>query len=395
LSARVAVTGVGAVTPYGVGAEPLLAALVDGINPEGVVNGGRCAGFDPKDYLSRKEIQRNSRFGHLALVAAIEAMNQSGMSGGLPYGADRLRCVIGSGLGGVEIYDQPATPMSVPMLMPSSAAAAISMRFGIHGEVYGVSTACASGNHAIGAGYRAIRYEGAPAAIVGASEAVFTDLVQKSFETSGVLASGGRCAPFAVDSEGFVMSEGAGVLVLENYELAALRGAPIIGFVIGYGASAEAHTVTGPYPGGRRTAIAMRRALADSGISSGDIAFIKAHGTGTAVNDNNEVQALREVFGDGLRNIPLCSLKGQLGHLLGASGAVEAIVALCMLNAQTVVATTGSTDNQTATEYAAVVRERHGFIPRGRGGAALCNAFGFGGQNASVILGSAEFNQEC
>jgi 3-oxoacyl-[acyl-carrier-protein] synthase II len=393
LSARVAVTGFGAVTPYGVGAETLCTALARAVSPEGVVNGGRCADFDPKAYLSRKEIQRNSRFGHLALVAAIEAMDQAGMSGGLPYDPERVRCVIGSGLGGVEIYEQPVMPMSVAMLMPSCAAAAISMRFGIHGEVYGISTACASGNHAIGAGYRAIRYEGVPAAIVGASEAVFTELVRKSFETSGVLASGGRCAPFAVESEGFVMSEGAGILVLENYELAAMRGAPIIGFVMGYGASAEAHTVTGPYPGGHRTAIAMRAALADSGISSDDIDFIKAHGTGTEVNDKNEVEALHEVFGAALRNIPLCSLKGQLGHLLGASGAVEAIIALNMLNSRALIRTAGSTDNATAAEYATVIRQNQSFIPRRRGGTALCNAFGFGGQNASVILGSAESSQ--
>jgi 3-oxoacyl-[acyl-carrier-protein] synthase II len=395
LSAQVAVTGVGAVTPYGVGAETLFTALVGARSPEGVVNGGRCADFDPKAYLSRKEIQRNSRFGHLALVAAIEAMNQAGMDGGLPYAPDQMRCVIGAGLGGVEVYDQPVTPMSVAMLMPSCAAAAISMRFGIHGEVYGVSTACASGNHAIGAGYRAIRYEGVPAAVVGASEAVFTELVRRSFETSGVLASGGRCAPFAVESEGFVMSEGAGVLVLENYRLAALRGAPIIGFVIGYGASAEAYTVTGPYPGGHRTAIAMRAALVDSGMSSDDIDFIKAHGTGTEVNDKNEVEALHEVFGDALRNIPLCSLKGQLGHLLGASGAVETIIALGMLNTHTLIATAGSTDNETVTEYATVVRQNQSFRPRARGGIALCNAFGFGGQNASVILGSQKFSPEC
>jgi 3-oxoacyl-[acyl-carrier-protein] synthase II len=393
LSARVAVTGVGAVTPYGVGANTLFTALMDSVSLEGVVNGGRCADFDPKAYLNRKEIQRNSRFGQLALVAAIEAMNQAGMSSGLPYEPDRVRCVIGSGLGGVEIYDRPVTPMSVPMLMPSCAAAAISMRFGIHGEVCGVSTACASGNHAIGAGYRAIRYENVPAAIVGASEAVFTELVRRSFETSGVLASSGRCAPFAADSEGFVMSEGAGVLVLENYELAAMRGAPILGFVIGYGASAEAHTTTGPYPGGHRTAIAMRAALVDSGIPFDDIDFIKAHGTGTEVNDKNEVEALRETFGDALRNIPLCSLKGQLGHLLGASGAVETIIALGMLNTHTLIATAGSADNEIATEYATVVRQHQSFTPRGRGGTALCNSFGFGGQNASVVLASAQFSQ--
>jgi 3-oxoacyl-[acyl-carrier-protein] synthase II len=393
LSARVAVTGVGAVTPYGVGANTLFAGLVDSVGLDGVVNGGRCADFDPKAYLNRKEVQRNSRFGQLALVAAIEAMDQAGMSGGLPYDPNKVRCVIGSGLGGVEIYDQPVTPMSVPMLMPSCAAAAISMRFGIHGDVYGVSTACASGNHAIGAGYRAIRYEGAPAAIVGASEAVFTELVRRSFEASSVLASGGRCAPFAVDSQGFVMSEGAGVLVLENYELAVMRGAPILGFVIGYGASSEAHTVTGPYPGGHRTAIAMRAALVDSGISFDDIDFIKAHGTGTEMNDKNEIEALRETFGDALTNIPLCSLKGQLGHLLGASGAVEAIIALGMLNTHTLIPTAGSTDNEIATEYATVVRERQSFNPGARGGTALCNSFGFGGQNASVVLGSAEFRQ--
>lgn len=395
MNVRVAVTGVGAVTPDGVGVEAIFGALFDSASPGGVANAGRCVDFDAKAHLTRREIQRNSRFGHLALVAATEAMNQAGMGDRLPYDAEEVRCVIGSGLGGVEIADQAITPMSVAMLMPSGAAAAISMRFGIHGEVYGLSTACASGNHAIGAGYRAIRCEGAPAAIVGASEAAFTELVAGSFEASGVLASNGHCAPFAVNSEGFVMTEGAGVLVLENHDLAIRRGATIMGFIIGYGASAEAHTVTGPYPGGRRTAIAMQAALVDAGLSPEAIDLIKAHGTGTEVNDKNEIEALRQVFGDALKSVPLCSLKGRLGHLLGASGAVEAIIALAMLTKRTVLPTSGSADNEVAARYAAVVRKRQKFVPRGRGGTALCNSFGFGGQNACVIVADPKFTLPC
>lgn len=391
MTVRVAVTGVGAVTPYGLGVEATLANLIDNQHGDGVPNNGRCVDFAPADCLTPKEVRRNSRFSQLALVAALEAMNQAGMQDTLPYKPEHVCCAIGSGLGGVEVYDAPVGPLSVAMLMPSAAAAAVSMRFGVCGEVTGIAAACASGNQAIGAGYKAVRYGGVPAAIVGASDAVLAPLVERSFQTAGVLSPSGQCLPFNCHRDGFVMSEGAGILILENYDLARDRGATPLGFIVGYGASAEAHTVMGSFAGGGRTAQAMHAALQDANLEPGAIDYINAHGTGTELNDVNEIAALRLVFGDRLADIPLSSLKGQLGHLMGACGAVETILTLRMLSMQIAIPNYGLTEDDSIARGAMAICDYVKIQPKGVGGIALCNSFGFGGQNASVIVASEDY----
>jgi 3-oxoacyl-[acyl-carrier-protein] synthase II len=395
LTRLVAITGRGLVTPFGVGLDVALDGVFRQPDDTSRAIANSCAVAEPREFLSRKELQRNSRFAQLALIAAQLAMQDAGLDAAIPCDAESVRCIVGTGLGGAEMWARPPAPTSVPMAMPSSAAAAISMRYGLTGEVFGLSTACASGNHAIGLGYRAIKHEHVPIAIVGAAEAASIASVRGSFASAGVLAED-RSFPFSTDGDGFAMAEGAGILVLEDYESAIRRGAPIAGFVLGYGASSEAYSATGSYPGGSRTAQAIRAAMTDAGLPAEAIDVIKAHGTGTDLNDTNEIDALRIVFGDELSRIPLYSLKGSLGHLLGASGAVETALAVSMLNERRLAPTSGCRDTAAAQQYAAVVRQPLDLPDRQKRPAlvSLCNSFGFGGHNASLVVASADWREQ-
>lgn len=379
----VAVTGIGAVTPLGVGASVLYERVLAG--ETGLLEGaGRCDQAAIDALLSRREVKRNARFSQLAMVAAHEAARQAGWSTGLPYPAEDVMCLIGTGLGGADSLGGETSALTVPLTMPNSAAASLSMRLGLRGESFAVCAACAAGTQAIGHGLRAIRRGDAAAAVVGGAEAPLIPPVRDSFDQAGALSPTRRCVPFGADRDGFVMGEGAGVLVLEDLDRARDRGAEVLGVIRGYGASSDAHHLTSPAPGAGPAAEAMRRALADAGLAADDICYVNAHGTGTVLNDENEAEAMRAVFGP--RRVPVSSTKAATGHLFGAGGAVEAIVTLLALRHGMAPPTRGLTEpDPSLADLDHVLTARS--LPAGMAG--MSTSLGFGGHNAVLTLAAA------
>ncbi|MGW4809638.1 beta-ketoacyl-[acyl-carrier-protein] synthase family protein [Kitasatospora sp. NPDC004272] len=391
MTSAVAVTGVGAVTPLGVGAAVLTARLRAGESGLGPGE-GRCTEFDEGEHLGRRERRRTARFAQFALVAAEEALRQAGWSAGLPYPAEEIGCVIGTGLGGVPEAGAAASgsPLTVPLMMPNSAAVAVSTRHGLRGESFAVSGACAAGAQAIGHGLRAVRSGAARAMVVGGAEAALLPLVRDSFAAAGALSPTGRCLPFDEERDGFVMGEGAGVLVLERVEDALARGAGILGLVLGYGASSDAHHLTAPAPDGAMAALAVRRALADAGTDPAGLHYVNAHGTGTRLNDEAELRSLRLALGaERAAAVPLSSTKAATGHLFGAGGAVEAIVTLDAVRTGWAPPTLGLSRPDPALEPADHLRTARELAPPGGARTTgLSNSLGFGGHNAVLVLGA-------
>ncbi len=275
MTRRIVITGVGAVTPLGVGATALVERWAAG--ECGIAEGvGRCDEFEATDFLSRKEARRSDRFTQLAIAAADEAVEAAGWADELPYDAERIGCVIGTGIGGLGSLEQQqdvlrdrgakaVSPLAVPMLMGNAAAAAVAMRRGLRGGSFGVMSACAAGAHAIGQAQRMIAAGEADAVVTGGSEAALTDVATAAFAAMGATSKTGRSLPFDARRDGFVMGEGAGVLVLEDAEHAEERGAEVLGEILGYAASSDAHHLTAPEPSGRDAARAIELALADAG----------------------------------------------------------------------------------------------------------------------------------
>jgi 3-oxoacyl-[acyl-carrier-protein] synthase II len=341
MTRRVVITGVGAVTPLGIGAGLLHDNAVAGLT--GIRDGqGLCSTFDGADALGRREKFRLDRFTQLALVAAIEAIECANWGDTPPVVSERIACYIGSAIGGLITLEEEletmrtdgaseVSPLTVPKLMANAAAAHISMRFGLRGETAALVSACSGGAQSIVAGIRAIRLGEADAAVVGGAEAASTPFTTAIFTSAGALSPTGKSVPFSAERDGFLLGEGAGVLVLEAAEIAEARGANIIGEILGYGVRSDAHHITAPEPGGKWAASAVRAALEDAGLKPEDVDYINAHGTGTKLNDATEIVALRAAFGAALDGIPLSSSKSYLGHLLGAAGAVEAIATVLAL----------------------------------------------------------------
>jgi 3-oxoacyl-[acyl-carrier-protein] synthase II len=259
---RVVITGIGAVTPLGVRAPSLHGRWAAG--DCGIVDGaGACSDFEPKDFLSVKEARRLDRFSQLALVASEEALAGAGWSDGLPYDPMRIGCIIATGIGGIETVEiqhdvmrdrgaKMISPLGIPQYMPNAAAAAVSMKHGLQGQMYGVVSACSGGAHALGSAMRMIQYGDADAAVAGGSEASLTPFGFACFNSMQALSPTGISRPFDLRRDGFVMGEGAGVLVLEEAEAAAERGATVLGVLAGYGSTADAHHLTAPDPSGAR-----------------------------------------------------------------------------------------------------------------------------------------------
>ncbi len=300
---RVVITGTGAVTPLGVGARSLYERWAAG--ECGIVDGaGACSEFEPKDVLSVKEVRRLDRFSQLALVAAAEAVAQAGWDGELPYDPMRVGCVIATGIGGIETVEtqhdvmrdkgaKMVSPLGIPQYMPNAAAAAVSIKHGLQGQMYGIVSACSSGGHAIGSGLRMIQYGDADAVLAGGAEASLTTFGFACFNSMQALSPTGISRPFDARRDGFVMGEGAGVLVLEEAEAAAARGATILGEIVGYGSTSDAHHLTAPDPSGVPAARAIELALKDAGVEPGGLDYVNAHGTSTQLNDAAETAALK------------------------------------------------------------------------------------------------------
>jgi 3-oxoacyl-[acyl-carrier-protein] synthase II len=398
MTRRVVITGVGAVTPLGVGADALIERWSAG--ECGIEDGaGRSDEFDPADFMSRKEARRSDRFTQFAIVAADEAAAQARWSDGVPYEPARVGSVIGTGIGGLGSLEEQeqvlrergakaVSPLSVPLMMGNAGAAAVAMRHGIHGQTYGIVSACAAGAHAIGAAARAIEAGDADAVLAGGAEAALTGLAVAAFESMGATSPSGISRPFDRRRDGFVMGEGAGVLVLEEAEAAERRGAEVLGEVVGYAATSDAHHLTAPEPSGTDAARAVSLALEDAGIEPGEIAYVNAHGTSTPLNDRSETEALKSALGDHAHRVPISSTKSAIGHLLGAAGAVEAIATVEALRRRTAPPTVGWEERDEALDLDYVPREARS-IANGNGDGSLVgisNAFGFGGHNAVLCI---------
>jgi 3-oxoacyl-[acyl-carrier-protein] synthase II len=424
MSKRVVVTGVGAVTPLGLGAPTLIDRWTAG--ECGIEDGlGRCDAFDPAELLSRKECRRADRFTQLALVASSEAIDQAGWEDGA-VDPERTGCIIGTGIGGIGTIEDNHTvlkergpkkvaALSIPMLMANAASGNVAMRHGLKGQCYGTVSACAAGAHAIGVGMRMLLYGDADACIVGGSESALTPLSMAAFGVMAATSPTGISRPFDARRDGFVMGEGAGILVLETEEVALARGAVPLGYVTGYGATADAHHLTAPEPSGEGAVRAMRAALADAEVEPEEVAYVNAHGTSTAMNDRAETEAIKTVFGDHTAELPVSSTKSAIGHLLGAAGAVEAVATLLALNAGVAPPTLGWEEREEgmdldyvpgeakqmaertakrelagvgAASGPAVGNGASGSVPdeQSSGRIGISNSFGFGGHNAVICM---------
>ncbi len=395
---RVVITGLGAVTPLGVGAPALHARWAQG--ECGIVDGaGACTGFEPQELLSVKEVRRLDRFSQFAVVAADEALAQAGWNGEKPYDPLRIGCVIATGIGGIETVETQhdlmrdkgaarVSPLGIPAYMPNAGAAAVSMRHGLQGQMYGVVSACSGGAHAIGSALRMIQYGDADAVVAGGAEATLTEFGFACFNSMQALSPTGISRPFDLYRDGFVMGEGAGVLVLEEAEAAQQRGATILGEVIGYGSTSDAFHLTAPEPSGGPASRAIELALADAGIAPGDVSYVNAHGTSTQLNDAAETAALKRALGeDRAKQIPVSSTKSAIGHLLGAAGAVEAVATIQTLNTRVIPPTLGYETPDPELDLDYVPGEARPLLAANGGPpVAISNSFAFGGHNVALVL---------
>jgi 3-oxoacyl-[acyl-carrier-protein] synthase II len=397
---RVVITGIGAISPLGIGARTLHERWAEGV--VGIKDGlGRASEFQAPDFLSTKEARRLDRFSQFGVVAADEAIKQAGWEGDLPYDPMRIGCILATGIGGISTVENNhdlmrdrgvdrISPLGIPMYMPNAGAAAISMRHGLQGQMYGIVSACSSGGHAIGSALRMIQYGDADAAVVGGSEATLTEFGIGSFVTMQALSDDGVSRPFDLGRNGFVMGEGAGVLVLEEEEAAKARGANILGAISGYGSTADAHHLTAPDPTGRPAAMAMTLALRDADLKPEEISYVNAHGTSTELNDAAETKALKLALGEFAYKIPTSSLKSSIGHLLGAGGAVEAIATVQALNERVAPPTLNYQTPDPDCDLDYVPNEARTLELVGTGApAGMSNSFAFGGHNVSLVIKGA------
>jgi 3-oxoacyl-[acyl-carrier-protein] synthase II len=402
---RAVITGLGAVTPLGVGAQALHEDWVAGRS--GIEDGvGACRDFEPTDFMSAKEARRSDRFAQLAIAAGAQALEDAGWEHGEPP-ADptTVGCVIGSGIGGIGTLEgscgvlnergpERVSPLSVPLMMGNAASGLLAMRHGLRGPVFGVMSACASGAHAIGAAARMIETGEADAVVAGGAEATLTPLTKAAFAAMDATSPSGISRPFDARRDGFVMGEGAGVLVLEDASLARERGARVYGELLGYAATSDAHHLTAPDPSGESAALAITRALDDAGLSGEDVDYVNAHGTSTPLNDRSETQALKLALGECAARIPVSSTKSAIGHLLGAAGAVEAVATMLALRHRVAPPTLGYEEQEPGLDLDYVPRRPRKLVRRsdGRGRewlVGISNSFGFGGHNAVLCLGAA------
>lgn len=380
---RVAVTGLGAITCAGEGVEALWSALMKSEAPASK----RIAPFDATHIGNAKELRRFDPFTLYALMAADEAWRQSGLSGTF----DDAGSIVTTGIGGLQTtLEQDAvlnergpdrvSPFLVPMMMPNAATAAVSMRFGLGGPCETVTTACAAGTHAIGNAARLVASGRSNVAVAGGAEAVIVQIAEAGFRNMTALSNEDFSRPFDVARDGFVMGEGAGILILEEWDHALERGATILAEVIGAASTADHHHITAPDPSGRGAIRCMELALEDAQLSPGDVSHINAHGTSTPLNDLAEAVAVRHVFGD--RAPATTSIKGHLGHSLAAAGALEGVVSVLTLQNQLIPPTAGTTVVDPQIDLDVVIGE-----PRMADvDVVLSNSFGFGGHNGSVIF---------
>jgi 3-oxoacyl-[acyl-carrier-protein] synthase II len=408
---RVVVTGLGLVTPIGNDVQSTWDALLAGKSGAAPITlfeatedfdvrfACEVKDFDPVQYMERKEVRRTDRFAQFALAASQQAMEQAGLAAGFDgLDGDRVGVIIGSGIGGIATFEDQArvmmergpqriSPFFIPMFISDIASGLVSMRYGARGPNFATVSACASGAHAVGTAFRIVARGEADAMIVGGAEATVTPMTMGGFASMRALstrndAPQAASRPFDAERDGFVLGEGAGTMIIESLEHAQARGATILGEIIGYGPTADAHHLTAPAPEGAGAQLAMRAALEDAGLEPHDVDYINAHGTSTPANDMNETLAAKAVFGDHAYELVMGSTKSMTGHLLGAAGAVEAVVSLLVCQNGVIPPTINfsTPDPECDLNYAHNAKlERPVDV-------AISNSFGFGGHNVCLAL---------
>lgn len=405
---RVVVTGMGVVSPIGTGLEPFWDALTHGRSGVGTITrfdasrlpcriAAEVRDFDPALYMDRKEARRTDRFVQLALAAAMMAAQDAGLDTGRPLGP-RVAVAIGSGIGGMETWEQAfrallqkgpdrVSPFTVPMMIANMAAGMVSIRLGAGGPSRCTVSACASGSDALGDALRLIQRGEADLVLTGGSEAAVTELAIAAFASARSLSTRNdrpeaASRPFDRDRDGFVMGEGAGVLVFESLEHARARRARIYAEVLGYGATSDAFHITQPAPEGDGAARAIQRALDDAGLRPEDVDYVNAHGTSTEYNDWYETVAIKRVFGEHAHRLAISSTKSMTGHLLGAAGGVEAIATVLSIVRSAVHPTINLEHPDPRCDLDYVPNVARAIPVR----TAISNSFGFGGHNAVMIF---------
>ena len=405
---RVVITGVGMITPLGIGVEQSWNGLLAGRSGIGKITqfdaanfatriAGEVDGFNPEDYIEPKEIKKMDRFIHFALAAAQMAMNDSGLKI-TDENAERAGVIVGSGIGGlrsIEHYHsvllekgpRRITPFFIPMLVVNLASGQISIRFGAKGPNSAVVTACATGSHAIGDAFKIIQRGDADAMIAGGTEAVITPLGIGGFNAMKALSTRNdepekASRPFDMDRDGFIMGEGAGIMILESLETALERGAGIYAEIAGYGMAADAYHITSPSPNGEGAARCMKMALQDAGVDPSAVNYINAHGTSTKAGDEIETYAIKTVFGEYAYKIPVSSTKSMTGHLLGAAGGVESVISILSIKNDIIPPTINLDTPDPECDLDYVPKQAR----RTTVNYALSNSFGFGGTNACLLF---------
>lgn len=406
---RVVVTGMGAITPVGNDVATTWQSLIEGKSGTAPITkfdaskfsvrfAAEVKEFNPLDFMERKEAKRADPYTQYAVAGARQAMTDASLVERNGMDPDRIGVIIGSGIGGLKSFEEQhdvyrergvgkISPFFIPMFIADIAAGIVSMQFNAKGPNYATVSACATSAHAIGDAYRTIQYGDADIMITGGAEATVTPMAIGGFANMKALSERNdspetASRPFDATRDGFVMGEGAGILILEELEHALARGAKIYSEIVGYGATGDAYHLTAPAPDGEGAQRAMKRALKDAGLEPKDIQYINAHGTSTPANDFNETRAIQAVFGDYAKDVNVSSTKSATGHMLGAAGAVEAIISSLVVVNGVIPPTINYShpDPELDLNYTpntSVEREVN---------AVLSNSFGFGGHNTTLAI---------
>ncbi|MBB2182264.1 beta-ketoacyl-ACP synthase II [Lachnospiraceae bacterium MD1] len=408
---RVVVTGMGAITPIGNSVEEFFNNAMAGTCGVDFINSfdteafavkiaAQVKDFDPKNYMDAKDARRMDRFSQFAVAAAKEAIEDSGIDLD-KVNRDRFGVIVGSGIGGIDNIEKEAktlfdkgpkrvNPLFIPMIITNMAAGNIAIKYGARGVCTNIVTACATGGHCIGEAFRSIKHGYSDIILAGGTESSITPLAVAGFSSLTALSTSKdpkrASIPFDKERDGFVIGEGAGVLVLEQYEHAVARGAKIYAEVVGYGATCDAYHITSPIPEGDGGAAAMTLAMEEAGITSKEISYINAHGTSTPPNDRTETAAIKTAMGEVAYNIPISSTKSMIGHLLGAAGAVEAIACIKAMEKSFIPATIGYQvpDEECDLDYVPNVGRK------AKLNYTMSNSLGFGGHNVTLIFKDVE-----
>ena len=403
---RVVITGMGCVTPVGNDVDSFWTSIINGKHGFGEITkfdasemkvkiAAEVKDFQPENYIVKNEIKRTDLYSQYAIAAATQAMDESGIFG--KVAPDRLGVYVSSGIGGMNTFETEAeknftrgpsriSPLFIPMMIANIAAALVAIMYNAQGPCLPVVTACATGTHSIGEAFRAIKHGYADAIIAGGAEASITKLAIGGFTNMMALSTRidpNYCStPFDKSRDGFVMGEGAGVVVLEEYEHALARGANILAEIVGYGNTCDAYHITAPHPEARGSAKMIQLALEEAGVNANEKLYINPHGTSTPMNDKIETLAIKTALGDIAYKIPISSTKSMTGHMLGAAGGVEAIVAIKALQNNMVPPTIGYKEHDEACDL--------DYVPNTARSceldAAMSLSLGFGGHNAGIVF---------